>query len=59
MQQIESQFGSQGEESEENGQMDWFVDRRAANFRERRRMCSINVAFTVNSFYPTQKLTYF
>lgn len=29
--------------------MDWFGDRRAANIRERRRMCSINVAFAVRN----------
>uniref|UniRef100_A0A0R3S141 BHLH domain-containing protein n=1 Tax=Elaeophora elaphi TaxID=1147741 RepID=A0A0R3S141_9BILA len=53
-QQIEVQFGSQGDESEENEQMDWFVDRRAANFRERRRMCSINVAFMkLRRYIPT------
>lgn len=50
-QQTELQFVSQEEESEENEQTDWFIDRRAANFRERRRMCSINVAFMVNDFY--------
>ncbi|VBB33847.1 unnamed protein product [Acanthocheilonema viteae] len=34
--------------------MDWFIDRRAANFRERRRMCSINVAFMkLRRFIPT------
>ncbi|VIO86253.1 Uncharacterized protein BM_BM4202 [Brugia malayi] len=53
-QQIEVQFGSQGEESEENEHMDWFIDRRAANYRERRRMCSINVAFMkLRRYIPT------
>ncbi|VDK67363.1 unnamed protein product [Onchocerca ochengi] len=53
-QQTEAQFGSQEEESEENEQMNWFVDRRAANFRERRRMCSINVAFMkLRRYIPT------
>ncbi|MCP9266352.1 Fer3-like protein [Dirofilaria immitis] len=52
--QTGAKFGSQGEESEENDQMDWFVDRRAANFRERRRMCSINVAFMkLRRYIPT------
>lgn len=49
-QKFEVQVGSQGEESEDNEPIDLFVDRRAANFRERRRMCSINVAFMVNDF---------
>ncbi|EJW86767.1 helix-loop-helix DNA-binding domain-containing protein [Wuchereria bancrofti] len=53
-QQIEVQFDSQGEESEENEYMDWFIDRRAANYRERRRMCSINVAFMkLRRYIPT------
>ncbi|VDN06282.1 unnamed protein product [Thelazia callipaeda] len=34
--------------------MEWLSDRRAANFRERRRMCSINIAFMrLRRYIPT------